>query len=126
MAVKKKMNVIFKDEEEYQKFKSGKTHSQKGLGTEDGKLSSLPDIEEIEEEEYYYGSEPVTLASQNEMGVSEQIMYVILEGLYEDVREILSDEQKRQVIAALAKKLVEWKICSKDKERVEWYKRVCS
>lgn len=126
MAVKKKMNVIFKDEEEYQKFKSGKTHSQKGLRTEDGKLSSLPDIEEIEEEEYYYGSEPVTLASQNEMGVSEQIMYVILEGLYEDVREILSDEQNRQVIAALAKKLVEWKGCSRDKERVEWYKRVCS
>ena len=51
------------------------------LAPEDGKLSSLPDIEEIEEEEYYYGSEPVTLASQNEMGVSEQIMYVILEGL---------------------------------------------
>lgn len=44
MAVKKKMNVIFKDEEEYQKFKTGQTHSNNGLQTEDGKLSLLPDI----------------------------------------------------------------------------------
>ena len=44
MAVKKKMNVIFKNEDEYQKYKSGQTHSDKGLRTEDGKLSSLPDI----------------------------------------------------------------------------------
>lgn len=104
MEVKKKMNVIFKDEEEYQKFKNGKTHSKKGLRTEDGKLSSLPDIEEIkEDEECYYASEPLTSASQLEMGVGRQIMYAILKGLYEGVREVLSDEQNRQAIALLAK-----------------------
>lgn len=50
IAVKKKMNVIFKDEEDYQKFKTSWIHSNKGLRTEDGKLSLLLDIEEVDEE----------------------------------------------------------------------------
>lgn len=100
MAVKKKMNVIFKDEEEYQKFKKGETHSKKGLRTEDGKLSSLPDIEEIEEEDF---EDVAVTEPQLEIGLGEQIVYAILEGLYEGVKEVLSDEQNRQAIAALAK-----------------------
>lgn len=104
MTVKKKMNVIFKDEEEYEKFKNGKTRSKKGLRTEDGKLSSLPDIEEVDESEEMC-TEPVGVVStsQAEMEVGEQIIYAILEGLYEAVKEVLSDEQNRQAIASLAK-----------------------
>ncbi len=100
MAVKKKMNVIFRDEEEYQKFKDGKIHSDKGLRTEDGKLSSLPDIEEIEEKTYDYTTE--SISEKEEMGIGETILYAILEGLYEGVREFLSDEQNRAAITALA------------------------
>jgi hypothetical protein len=98
MAVKKKMNVIFKNEDEYQKYKSGQTHSDKGLRTEDGKLSSLPDIEEIKEEEIIFA--PVK--EDSEPGFGEKMLYAILEGLYEGVQDVLSDEQNRKAIAALA------------------------
>ncbi len=99
MAVKKKMNVVFKDEEEYQKYKSGKTHSDKGLRTEDGKLSSLPDIEEIDEDEVV----PVPKIQRKEPGIGEQILYSVLEGLLEATKDFLSDEENRKAIAALAK-----------------------
>lgn len=99
MAVKKKMNVVFKDEEEYQKYKSGKTHSDKGLRTEDGKLSSLPDIEEINEDEIT----PLPEIPRKEPGIGEQILYSVLEGLLEATKDFLSDEENRKAIAALAK-----------------------
>ena len=111
MAVKKKMNVVFKDEEEYQKYKSGKTHSDKGLRTEDGKLSSLPDIEELEEGEVILVQEvqrkepviPVQEVQRKEPGLGEQIVYSLLEGLYEATKDFLSDEENRKAIATLAK-----------------------
>lgn len=93
------MNVVFKDEEEYQKYKSGKTHSDKGLRTEDGKLSSLPDIEELDEDEDI----PVQEIQIKEPGIAEQILYSVLEGLIEATKEFLSDEENRKAIAALAK-----------------------
>lgn len=107
MTVRKRMDVIFKDEEEYQKFKSGKVHSNKGLRTEGGRLSSYPDIEEIDEdtEEEFVESDPVEPESgelcQRDLGIGETVLLAILEGLYEGVREFLSDEQNREAVKAI-------------------------
>ena len=97
MAVKKKMNVVFKDEEEYQKYRSGKTHSNKGLRNEDGKLSSLPDIEELDED---LSTQDIQVKVPS---IGEQILYSVLEGLIEATKEILSDEENRKAIATLAR-----------------------
>lgn len=51
-----KANVTLK-KDEYEKYKSGKTKSNKGLRGDDGKLSSIPDFEEIQEDENYYAED---------------------------------------------------------------------
>lgn len=105
-SVTRKMNVTFKNEEEYQKFIRGTTHSDKGIRTADGKLSSQPDIEEIydeyEYEEQYY---PIVseYAKANE-SVGTRIIVAIVEGLIEGVSEYLSDEQNRAMLASVAKR----------------------
>ena len=122
MAVKKKMNVVFKDEEEYQKYKSGKTHSDKGLRTEDGKLSSLPDIEELDEDETELN--PMEEVQRKELGFGEQIIYSVLEGLYEGTKDFLSDEENRKAIAALAKNWWNGTALPKIKKSVESVKTI--
>lgn len=43
-----KANVTL-PKEEYEKYKRGEIHSDKGLRGDDGRLRALPDIEEIED-----------------------------------------------------------------------------
>lgn len=103
-SVTRKMNVTFKNEEEYQKFIRGTTHSDKGIRTADGKMSSQPDIEEIygEYEEQYY---PIIseYAKANE-SVGTRIIVAIVEGLIEGVSEYLSNEENRAMLASVAKR----------------------
>lgn len=120
MAVKKKMNVVFKDKEEYQKYKSEKTHSDKGLRTEDGKLSSLPDIEELDEDKI----NSIQGVQRKEPGFGEQIIYSVLEGVYEGTKDFLSDEDNRKVIAALAKNWWNGKALPGIKKSVESVKNI--
>lgn len=54
---KKKVTRIMKvtmDEDEFEKFDRGITHSDGGIRREDGKLSALPDIESLTEAETFY------------------------------------------------------------------------
>ena len=52
MAKKTRIMKVTMDEEEFRKFDLGITHSDKGIRTEDGKLSSLPDIASVDPSEY--------------------------------------------------------------------------
>ena len=54
MAKKTRIMKVTMDEEEFRKFDLGITHSDGGIRREDGKLSTLPDIEPLTENEEFY------------------------------------------------------------------------
>lgn len=115
-TVTRKMNVTFKNEDEYKKFVSGKTHSDKGIRNNNGRLGSQPDIEVIDEterasesiSEFDYQQEYLRISEiyEENDGVASTILKAILEGLVEGVgdfiNETLSDDEKREILASIA------------------------
>lgn len=96
--ITRKMNVTLK-EEEYQKFVNGEIHSDNGLRKSDGKLSSLPDIAEIlDEEDNYYSSNYNDYHSEkSESEANAEALGYIIGGLLVGIA-ILSDEENRMAI----------------------------
>lgn len=92
--VVRKMNVKLK-KEEYQKLINGEIHSDNGLRNKDGKLSSLPDIEDIPDEDEDYSSSNYSGSYEEDSG--DAIVELIISGLIIGIA-ILSDEEKRKAI----------------------------
>lgn len=107
-TVTRKMNVTFNNEDEYEKFINGETHSDKGIRTNKGRLSSQPDIEFIDEDEkeddYILNKDYSTSSTEDGFAVEllKAIVSGLVEGLGEAITDIMSDEEKRKVLALKA------------------------
>lgn len=110
-TVTHKMDVTFKNEDEYQKLIKGETHSDKGIRTNKGRLRSQPDIKAINEaesdSEYAYQQDfSSTSESYEEYGVVAEIFKSIIDGLVigvgDAITEFFSDEKKIEVLVSRA------------------------
>lgn len=107
-TVTRKMNVTFNNEDEYNKFINGETHSDKGIRTNKGRLSSQPDIEVIDEDEKesdYILNQDYSMSSTEDGFVVELLKAIVsglVEGLGEAITDIMADEEKRKILALKA------------------------
>lgn len=107
---KKKVTRIMKvtlDEDEFEKYDKGLTHSDSGLRNESGRLSALPDIAPVSEDDlprrtvvrtqkvYVQPKEP-TLGQM----VKREIKYAIADEVY----DAINDPRKRAIIISRAKR----------------------
>lgn len=128
-----KMNVTF-SEEEYNRFISGETHSDKGIRTNNGRLGSQPDIKVIDEtergsdctSEYDYQYEYFRTSEKHEEydGFAAEIAEAIVEGVREAITEILSDEENREILASMASNWWHGKVIFVKKKCTSFYKKV--
>lgn len=97
---------------EYKKLKNGETRSNKGIRTKEGKLSTLPDIELISEDELkqslvtedyddLYTSD-VQYEEPDSLGL--MLFKVIFESTVNAVVEVFSEEENRQIVWSWIKK----------------------
>lgn len=95
-----KANVTLK-KDEYEKYKSGKIKSNKGLRDNEGKLSSIPDFEEIQEEDFGYSKENMIGIEPRERGwkevMVEAVVVPILEAATEKAVEVVVDNAIKAV-----------------------------
>lgn len=112
-TVTHKMDVTFKNEDEYQKLINGETHSDKGIRTNNGRLGSQPNIKVIKEaetvnesirEDDYHQEYRSTSKKFEEDGVATAVLKAIIDGLVEGIgdtiTEIFSDEEKIEILAS--------------------------
>lgn len=83
-------NVTLK-KDEYEKYKSGETKSNKGLRGDDGKLSSIPDFEEIQDEEVYYIEDVRPENEQRERNIKEVMFEEVVVPVLEETAEKVAD-----------------------------------
>ena len=83
-------NVTLK-KDEYEKYKSGETKSNKGLRGDDGKLSSIPDFEEIKDEEVYYIEDVRPEIEQRERNIKEVMFEEVVVPVLEETAEKVAD-----------------------------------
>lgn len=115
-TVTRKMDVTFKNKNEYEKFINGETHSDKGIRNNNGRLGSQPDIKVINESstdsesisEYDYQQEYRRTSEKYEEDdgfateLIKDIIYGLVKGVGDIIIETLSDKEKREILASMA------------------------
>ncbi len=125
---KKKVTRIMKvtlDEDEFEKYDSGITHSDNGLRNEQGQLSALPDITPISESDLPYREvvvrEPVYIERGKEHARSSTgsiIGYAVIEVL----EGIFSDPENQAQLAELGREFWRHKVRPRITDVIYWLK----
>lgn len=109
---KKKVTRVMRvtmDKDEFDKYDRGETHSDSGLRDESGRLSALPDIEPIEEDDL---PQPEVVVYQDRYLEPEEptIGQKIAEGVANVIVDVLSDPEVQELLHMLASAFWHYKV----------------
>ena len=113
------------DADEFEKYDQGITHSDSGLRDENGKLSALPDIEPISDEDLPYREVIKTeqvYVQPNYPSTGEMIAQIVSQKIAESIIDILSDPEVQAQIAHYGKKFWKTKLKPHISSAFEWIK----
>ena len=125
---KKKVTRIMKvtlDEDEFEKYDSGVTHSDNGLRNEQGQLSALPDIAPVSEDDLPYREvvvrEPVYIEREKEHARSSAGS-IIGDAVIEVLEGIFSDPEIQAQLAELGRVFWHHKVKPRITDAIHWLK----
>lgn len=107
--VKKKETRIMRvtmDADEFSKFDKGKTHSDKGVRSEGGKLSALPDIAPVSESDLPQKTVYRTrYVERREPSLWQMVKRDMAEAITDFVKDVITDPRKRTILVRKAKQI---------------------
>lgn len=114
MANSKKESRIMRvtmDSEEFEKYDKGITHSNRGLRNKDGRLSALPDISPISDDDTFYLKTPhqetlYTVEKSEVNSVGATICYALIEV----IADVINDPEIQKDLAKLGKSFWYYKV----------------
>lgn len=112
------------DAEEFEKYDSGKTRSNHGIRNSKGRLSALPDIEPVTDEDLPEREvvKTETIYIESEKQESNSIGTMVGEALANIIVDVISDPEVQEGLAKLGKAFWYCKVKPRIEKTVQWIK----